>query len=225
MAKKTAKTEIGTVVVKPARMARVICPIKGITPLVMNKFSAEAKKQMLEAMTIAKADKPTKKQRELRDVEKEYLEHQHISTQGWHGMPCGAFRRAMIDACRLVGVVMTMAKMTVFTISDGISADDGTPLIRIEGTPKMVQHYVRMANGSPNIAIRPMFDEWSAKVGIEFDLDFINLDSVINLLGRAGKQVGIGAGRPFSTMSAGMGWGTFEILYDELKSVGEVATK
>jgi len=38
---------------------------------------------------------------------------------------------------------------------------------------------------------------------------------VTNLLARMGMQVGIGAGRPDSTDSAGMGWGTFRIAKTE----------
>jgi hypothetical protein len=33
----------------------------------------------------------------------------------------------------------------------------------------------------------------------------------VNLLDRAGQQVGIGAGRPFSKKSVGQGWGTFSV--------------
>jgi hypothetical protein len=51
-------------------------------------------------------------------------------------------------------------------------------------------------------------------VTLQFDGDFMSVDSAVNLLHRAGVNVGVGAGRPFSKMSAGQGWGTFEIRPD-----------
>jgi hypothetical protein len=57
-----------------------------------------------------------------------------------------------------------------------------------------------------------MWREWSAVVGIEFDADMITPESIVNLLDRAGRQVGICEGRPFSKDSCGMGWGTFEVV-------------
>ena len=47
-------------------------------------------------------------------------------------------------------------------------------------------------------------------------LDELRLRPVVhevrNLLVRAGVQVGIGEGRPYSKKSYGMGWGTFEVV-------------
>jgi hypothetical protein len=48
-------------------------------------------------------------------------------------------------------------------------------------------------------------------VTVQFDADMITAQSIVNLLDRAGKQVGIGAGRPFSKKSVGQGWGTFSV--------------
>jgi hypothetical protein len=56
-----------------------------------------------------------------------------------------------------------------------------------------------------------MWREWSARPTIEFDADMINTESVLNLLDRAGRQVGILEGRHFSRNSSGMGWGTFTV--------------
>ena len=119
----------------------------------------------------------------------------------------------MIDACRTAGLVMTRAKMSVFVLADGFDADDGTPLVRlIAGDPERTEMLVRNDDGSADIRIRPMWREWAADVTLEFDADMITPDSVVNLLDRAGRQVGIGEGRPFSKNSVGQGWGTFSVV-------------
>jgi len=49
-------------------------------------------------------------------------------------------------------------------------------------------------------------------VRIRFDQDTFSLQDVVNLLSRAGMQVGIGEGRPASKKSkCGMGWGMFRV--------------
>lgn len=220
---KKKQVEIETIEIRPARLVRVILPIEGTAPLVMNKFSEEARRQMLEEMTKEKANKRNKKEHPPRDLDREFQQLKHVSTAGWYGMPCGAFRKAMVDACRLAGVVMVTAKMTIFIIPDGIDSDDGAPLVRINAPaePDPVQHYVRLASGKPSVAVRPMFSKWDAVVTVEFDADFISLNSVVNLLDRAGRQIGIGAGRPFSTNSCGMGWGTFKVLQEKIEEAEE----
>jgi hypothetical protein len=118
----------------------------------------------------------------------------------------------MIDACRTVGIVMTRAKMSVFVVPDGFDEEDGTPLVRIDAKePERLESLVRNDNGSADIRVRPMWREWNATVNIEFDADMITAESVVNLLDRAGRQVGICEGRPFSKESCGQGWGTFTV--------------
>ncbi|MEJ5360186.1 MAG: hypothetical protein WHT06_16110, partial [Desulfobacterales bacterium] len=56
-----------------------------------------------------------------------------------------------------------------------------------------------------------MWREWGLKVRIRYDADQFSRDDVANLIARAGVQCGLGEGRPFSRMSNGMGYGTFEI--------------
>lgn len=110
-------------------------------------------------------------------------------------------------------MVMTKAKMSVFVLPDGFDRDDGTPLVRlIAGEPERTESLVRNDNGGADIRIRPMWREWEADVSIEFDADMITPESVVNLLDRAGRQVGVGEGRPFSKNSVGQGWGTFQVV-------------
>lgn len=206
-----AKKDDGIAVVKQANIVRTTLKIVGTAPLVQLKFSQKAKLQMMTTMATPASEKKAKSARSARDYESDFIGAQHVSVAGWNGMPCAAFRSAMIDACRTVGLVMTKAKMSVFVLPDGFDADDGTPLVKINTKPERFESLVRNDNGGADVRIRAMWREWEMEVTIEFDADMISAESVVNLLDRAGRQVGIGEGRPFSKNSVGQGWGTFTV--------------
>lgn len=208
-----AKKDDGIAVIKAANIVRTTIRIKGTAPLVQNKFSHKARQKMMIDMATPKAAKKGKSERPPRDYADDFLQSQHLSVAGWGGIPCPAFRAAMIDACRTVGMVMTKAKMSVFVLPDGFDRDDGTPLVKLlADKPECTESLVRNDNGSADIRIRPMWREWAADVTLEFDADMITPESVVNLLDRAGRQVGVGEGRPFSKNSVGQGWGTFQVI-------------
>ncbi len=209
-----AKKDDGIAVVHPANIVQAKFKIKGTAPLVQLKFSQKAKEGMMETMATTAAAKKSKAKRPPRNYDEDFQQAKHISTAGWYGIPCPAFRSAMIDACRTTGAVMVKAKMSVFVMPDGFDKDEGTPLVRIlaEAEPERSELPVRNANGQPDIRIRPMWRDWGAEVTVEFDADMITAESVVNLLDRAGRQVGIGEGRPFSKKSHGQGWGTFTVV-------------
>ena len=187
------KKDDGVAVVHAANIVRATFRIVGTAPYVQAKFSKKAKDKMLADMATPKSAKKAKTEREPRNYERDFIEAQHISTAGWNGIPCPAFRAAMIDACRTVGIVMTRAKMSVFVVADGFDKDEGTPLVKlIAKEPERTEMLVRNDNGSADIRIRPMWREWEADVTVEFDADMITAESVVNLLDRAGRQVGVG---------------------------------
>jgi hypothetical protein len=205
-----------TVTIKPANIVRANVLIKGTTPLVQAKFSEKAKRKLIEDAQRSKAHRKSKSEQEPRDFDQEYKDAQHISTEGWNGHPCSAFRKAMIDACRTTGLVMTRAKMSVFVVSEGLDRDEGIPLVRILGPgPEKHLGMVRADKGSATVASRPMFKEWGAKLCLEYDADMVSGEEVINLLDRAGRQVGIGEGRNFSREGTGLGWGCFSVVNEE----------
>lgn len=200
-------------VIKPANIVTTRIKIRGTAPLVINKFSHKAREEMMINNSTPSALKKSKKEREPADYAAKFIGAQHISSEGWNGIAAAAFKTAMVDACRTVGTVMTKAKMSLWILADGCDADDGTPLVKIisKKGPERREDMVRNDNGSADIRVRPMWREWSAVVVIQFDADLITGESVLNLLDRAGKQVGICEGRPFSKNSCGMGWGTFQV--------------
>lgn len=200
-----------SVVIEAPKFEMADIKIVGTAPYVQNKFSQKARdlmKAKQEAGTRAKKGAA----REAKDFQATYEAAKHISRQGWCGIPAPSFRNAMISACRIVGFKMTLAKLSVFVEADGYDADDGTPLVKIFGDPRIHEGLVRNATGVADIRWRPMWEEWSAVVRVRWDATQFSAQDVVNLLARAGSQVGIGEGRPDSKASNGMGWGMFEVL-------------
>lgn len=184
--------------------------IQGKTPYMQARFSEKAMHKMMETQQAGKQARG-KKVREARDFDADYEAATHVSLEGWYGIPAGAFRTAMIDACRLVDFKMTLAKLSVFIEQDGFDKVDGTPLVRIIGEREKNVSAVRNASGVCDLRARPMWREWTARLRIKFDEDQFSLTDITNLLNRVGQQVGIGEGRPNSRASTGNGFGTFII--------------
>lgn len=217
MAKKITTTEQKkdatnpTVTVIPALDERVVkMRIVGTAPYMQLRFSQKAMNAMRSKMEEGSTAR-SKKQRGKRDFDEDYKQSMHVSTGGWTGIPASAFRQAMISACRLVGFKMTLAKLSISIVSDGIDKVDGMPLIKIEGKPEKVEMPARNANGSVDIRVRALWRQWSATVAVKYDAAQFTMQDVVNLMSRVGAQVGIGEGRPDSRNSAGLGFGTFMV--------------
>jgi hypothetical protein len=192
------------------KLRTALINIVGIAPYVQHAFSAKQREHM-EATQRAGQQGRSKRTRAPKDFELIYENAKHVSEEGWCGIPAPAFRNACIDACRLCGFKMTHAKCSIFIEADGFDRNDSTPLVSIIGEPHIHRAPVRNETGVADIRWRPMWREWSAVVRLTFDEDQFSANDVFNLMMRAGLQVGIGEGRPFSPNSNGIGWGRFEI--------------
>jgi hypothetical protein len=207
----------------------MVFDIKGDT-LMINRFNSRGPiKDQLEELDDEeesanteeggepKRESNKKKVKKVRNYAEECESSKHVSTDGWEGVNASAFRNALISACRVCGLQMTKAKLSLFCLPDGIGLD-GTPLVRILGSEaKMDVRTARNANarGKSTIVARPRYDNWKMKVRISFDQGQFSDQDVYNLMMRAGYQVGICVGRPDSKDSAGMGMGTFVITNAE----------
>lgn len=211
MAKSTAasnKTEIVTI--SPPNFETVQFRLIGTAPLVICKFSHKALQAMREKQEAGSQAKKGAK-RDAKDFDAMYQGARHLSVEGWDGIHAGAFRNAIISACRTVGFKMTLAKLGVFVEADGFDATEGTPLVRIIGEPKRHEIIGRNATGVADIRVRPMYWPWEMDLRVRYDADMFSGTDAANLITRAGAQVGVGEGRPDSKASGGMGWGLFRI--------------
>ena len=198
------------VIIERPKFQRADIAIVGVAPYVQHKFAQKAQAKMAEKQKLGSQARSSRK-REARDFDADYKAAMHISKQDWYGIPAPCFRNAMISACRIVGFKMTLAKLSIFIEADGFDADDGMPLVRLHGEPRMHVGPVRNANGGTDLRARPMWEEWSATVRVRWDAGQFAGEDIMNLMARAGMQVGIGEGRPDSCNSYGLGWGLFEV--------------
>ncbi len=203
--------------IEAPKLRTVVVEIIGTAPYVQHKFSAKARGMMRESQEGGAAKRTGAKKREGKDFDAYYKGAMHIARDAdgteWYGIPAAGLRAAIIRACSVTGVFMTRAKIAVFVEADGFDYDDGSPMVQIvEGEPFPHECSVRLASGVADVRVRPMWSPgWRALVRLRYDEEFITMDSVINLLARAGVQVGIGEGRPDSKKSSGLGWGLFDI--------------
>lgn len=201
------------VVIKAPNFQTVRVLIEGTSPLVQNRFSQKAQQQIRDAQEAGSTGKKNKP-REPKDFQAAFRNAMHVSRDGWHGIPCAAFRRGMVAACRTVGYAMSVAKLAIFIEADGIGVD-GIPLVKIlKGEPQYFETPVRIKT-TIDIRARPMFDPgWQAEVRIKFDADLFTMQDIVNLMHRLGLQVGIGEGRYDATEAdgVGLGWGQFQII-------------
>ena len=186
--------------------------IRGTAPLVINRFSAKAMEIMRQTQEAGSTAK-SKKTRDPKDFDALYEGAKHIAGEGWEGIHAAAFRNAAISACRACGFKMTHAKLAFMVEQDGFDRVDGAPLVKLtsgEAEPWVAP--TRNATGVVDLRCRPLYREWSATLRIRYDAGMLTAEDVVNLIARVGLQVGIGEGRPDSKMSAGLGFGLFEIL-------------
>jgi hypothetical protein len=199
------------VVITAPTMEIVEFSLVGTAPYVTNAFSKKAAEMMHEKQAEGSTGGKGQK-RDPKDFQALFEGSMHRDRKkGWVGMPATAFRNAAISACRLVGYKMTIAKLSLFVKADGYG-EDGTPLVKLDGKPEYFETWARNSNGGCDLRARAKFDEWKARVRLEYDSDQFTLSDVSNLMLRIGIQVGIGEGRHDSPNSPGMGWGTFTIL-------------
>ena len=207
-----AKQAIDVVTISPPKFERIGLRLVGTAPYMQARFSAKAMQAMKSKMEAG----PTARKggrKDARDFDDDFRAAQHIAADGWNGVPAAALRNACIDVCRMVGFKMTHARMSIFVEADGFDKVDGTPLVRLDARePERVDMATRNATGVADIRVRPMWREWALNVVIRFDADQFTTSDVVNLISRAGEQVGIGEGRPFSKSSNGLGFGTFTVL-------------
>lgn len=184
--------------------------VEGTAPLMLHKFSEKMRRQIEEKQTSKDA---TRRKREPKDYKAEFMAARYISRSGgWDGVPAGAFRAAMISACRRVeGLPMTQAKGAFFIIADGRDVTDGTPLIKINGKPVHDTRPVRLESGVADLRNRPRYDVWSCDLKVQFDSDLLSANDVANLLARAGATIGVGELRPQGPNSYGGDFGTWKV--------------
>lgn len=170
-------------------------PIVGTSPLIVNRFSEKAKREMLENAQGMKRPKAPK------DPKAEYAAafYRIASTDGKerYGFPVTAFKAATIGAARFYGKSVTMAGLRQFLFIRGLLTDSDTQqLVEIEGEPRMREDAVRFGGRSTDLRYRPEFREWKAVLDVTYAKSAISQASVLSLIDAGGTFVGVGEWRP-----------------------------
>jgi hypothetical protein len=211
--KRESVTGKKTIVITPPNFQTATITIRGTAPYVQNRMSQRAREAMEEAQKAGSQARRKNRKKEPKDFDAAFHGAMHVSTEGWCGIPCSGLRAALISACRTVDFAMTRAKLFLFVVADGYDRDDGQGLVKITGEAFPFNMAVRLASGVADIACRPRFDPgWTADITLKWDADAFTATDIMNLVARAGIHVGIGAGRPDSKESCGIGFGTFEVI-------------
>jgi hypothetical protein len=193
------KFDVKRVTIVPPNFDHATFLLTGVTPLLINNWGM--------ADPYGYMPKPNPRSAKDRLAFCKYVDRDG----GWDGVPCTAFRSGMIDACRLAGLMMSMAKLSLFVESDGTDIRSGKPIVRLLNTRGVEQRCKISCGKDQMYRSRCLYDKgWQINLRVKWDADQFQLGDVTNLLMRTGQQIGIGEGRPYSRHSAATGYGTFE---------------
>ena len=207
-----AKSKKEEFLLDPPKIRTLDIGIKGTSQYVGNKFGPIAMEALKKKMEEGQGQKKSNKNLPGKDFKKDYEDHMRTDENGIPGIPIAAFRNGMIDACRSVPFKMTVARQCIFLESDGYDPDDGMPIVHFsKGKPESFISFVKIGQ-TVNLTARPRWRPgWEMRLRIRFDENLLKAKDIMILLRAMGKNIGVGAGRPFSKTSAGLGWGTFVI--------------
>jgi len=135
--------------------------------------------------------------KKLRSLDDEYESCFYYTNDDEYGVPVGAFFKGMLDAATDLSIAKTQIKRAVRLLGDIVPLRYDK-VIRREDLVKRAG-----INGTPDIRHRPEFMEWECDIHILYDVNVITLDTIANLIDRAGFTSGIGDWRPSSPKSPG----------------------
>jgi len=218
--KAAVPTETQTEVQLPALERRgVIITLRGVTPLVVHKFSEFAK----QAISDKQGGTATKAKKDARTPEKIAQEiagaHYHVEgneslpiTEGRYGFPSIAFKKAAVSAAAHgTGLFKSRARGQFFVSGDVVPITCS----RVEAR----EDAVRLETGTVYLTYRPEYQDWRCEVGVEYYPHIMTLEQLLNLFDIAGTLIGVGENRP---EKSGDTWGRWEIAEARQVPVSEL---
>lgn len=200
MAKKQVEKQ-RTISIPQVEFSYAKITLLGETPLVVQKFSEKAKREMEE-----KTQRRAKGPRAARNPEQEFLDALYVIKPGIFGVPVGGLKNAAVSACRFIeGFPMTKARGAFHIISDahGLIPIEGSKPVMHEGTVR-IGGFKKIAQ----IRYRPLFEKWALTFTVKYAPNIISAEQLLNLFEVAGFSVGLCEGRP---EKSSLGWGQFKV--------------
>lgn len=186
------------IVVPSLKLGTISVKIKGITPLLMDRFPDSVREQILEKQVGM-----TKGKKGLRDMDIEYENAFHKLPNGDLGFPAQGFKSAMIESTSFVGS-KDFSKKLLKGIQ--IVNSEGNDLVPIKYKKiSKLKHYPK----GGNTKISPMLEDWECELWIKYDENNISPQDLLNLLNYAGFYYGIGIWSPRA--KCGGKYGMYEV--------------
>ncbi len=168
---------------------QVVVELKGLTPIILHRWSEKAKKDMLD-----KQMKKTPK-KEAKNPEEQFEAAKYLLDDGRTGFPADGFKKSMVRGAKQLGLVMTDMRTGFFVHGEYCTRED-RELVEIVGECDMREDTVRIGKGISDIRYRPQVKAWKANLHISYNANITTLDHIVNMLNAAGYGVGVGDWRP-----------------------------
>lgn len=201
--KNTPKEEVSEVL--EVSQGQLTCYVVGTAPLVLNRMSEKAKRELL--MPKGRKTASEKATSLKHDPMEEYRASVYRMVDA--ASPTllsvmstslkGALRNAALD---LPG--MKKAQIGRLTYIDG-------DYVGVYGVPQLYMAIVRSAdmNKTPDVRTRAILPQWAATFTVNYVEPLIRAQAVANLMAAAGHYIGIGDGRP---EKGAMSFGRFKLV-------------
>jgi hypothetical protein len=198
----TKKQKEETIEIQRIEIDVVKFRIRGVTPLIVNRFSEKAKQMILD-----KQMKKATKGKEAKDPVEQYNASLYKFHDGKRtGFPAVGFKAAMVRAAKNLGLIMIDERGKFH-----IMADEGELVEIKNAVPHMREDMVRVGMGTADVRFRGEYDAgWEAELTIQYFKNAISKEQLAQLLTLAGFSCGIGEWRPEKCNTGS--YGIFQII-------------
>lgn len=181
-----------SVLLQQIRISEMEVSIKGITPLIVHRFSEKAKKQIED-----KQQKKAKEPRGARNPTAEYrasfymIKGEPDTAKAQYGIPAIWFKQAAIYACTYLDLTKVAARGAFHILGEV----EGLIPLKYKSI-RMREDYVTIGQGTRDIRYRGEFSGWSCKLRIRYNGTVFSAEQIINLINMGGFCSGLGEMRP-----------------------------
>jgi hypothetical protein len=163
--------------------------VVGISPLIVQRWSEKSKRQMSEKQQ-GRQFRPRAPKKPLEEAQNSA----YYLSDGSHGIPALALKKAAVGGCRYVdGVTMVTVRGLFFVLPD----EPETGLVRLKAPEPIVREdMVRNQNGVADVRYRYQYWPWECAVRVLYDKKNLTIERLLSLFVQGGWHVGIGERRP-----------------------------
>jgi hypothetical protein len=197
MAKAKTTNDDAPIALPPINLQTVKLHVVGDTSLITHAWSERSIKGIQD-----KQSKKAKGAREARDPEREYEDSIYRTHDGKSAMVGAAFKKAAVEACRLVpDMAMTEARILFHVLDE---------MVALKGEPQMRTDMRRLESGTWDPVYRAEYLRWECDITVRYNAGTLSLEQVVNLFNLAGL-CGVGDWRPSSPKGKSGNHGMFHI--------------